>query len=372
MNNKVVIDLISKTNINISSKQYSILFDSFQKIAYLESKIESSNLTLSPNVLVLSLLEREGMDSSLLEGTKTRHDEMYFDISEGIRDKYSWEVRNLINLYKSSFRDFSDNVIDYTVEDLKFLHRKLYEREAVGFESSYDPIEVIKKVKPGIIINNDATPNWIGARNIEDASLIPIKPSMKLKYLEDLFKEVRKYKDQKSIDVLIKFHPIFEAIHPFADGNGRIGRLLLINLMTYLGFSKFNWIFISDYWFKNKEKYIVELKKVQTTNNWNDWVSFFVESLVESIKTSYEKLNKILELYKSFMKTKLSDVEKRILKYFFKYPILNKKKSIENLKSKYKVSNTTAYRSFENVVTLINASPGKNYHFKEMLKIINK
>jgi len=41
-------------------------------------------------------------------------------------------------------------------------------------------------------------------------------------------------------------------------------------------------------------------------------------------------------------------------------------------KLKYKVSNTTAYRSFENVVALINASPGKNYHFKEMLKIINK
>jgi len=372
MSNKAIIDLMSKTHINISNKQYSFIIDKFQKIAYLESKIENSGLRLSSSVLVLSLLEREGMDSSLLEGTKTRHNEMYFDISEGIRDKYSWEVRNLINLYKSSFRDLGDNIIDYSVEDLKFLHRKLYEREISGFESRYDPIDVIKNVKPGIIISNDATPNWIGSRNIEDASLIPIKPSMKLKYLEDLFEEIRKNKGKKSIEVLIKFHPIFEAIHPFADGNGRIGRLLLINLMTYLGFSTFNWIFISDYWFKNKERYISELKKVQTTNNWGDWVFFFVESFVNSVDTSYDKLNRILELYKSFSKIKLSDVEHRILKYFFKYPILNKQKTIENLKSKYKVSNTTAYRSFEKVAALIKATPGKNYHFKDMLEIINE
>ena len=89
MNNKTKLNLISKTTIHITDKQNAYLIDKFQKIAYLESKLENSNLTLSPNVLALSLLEREGIDSSLLEGIRTRHNEVYFDISEGIRDRYS-------------------------------------------------------------------------------------------------------------------------------------------------------------------------------------------------------------------------------------------------------------------------------------------
>ncbi|NQZ66034.1 MAG: Fic family protein [Mycoplasmatales bacterium] len=373
MNKNVKLNLMSKTKINISDSQLGFLFDKFQKISYLESKIENANLLISPNVLVMGLLEREGVDSSIIEGTQTNHDEMYYDVSEGIRDVYSWEVRNLINLYKNSFRDFKDGILDYSIDDLKALHRKLFSRNIEGYMNMFDPIEIIKKIKPGKLLEDDSKPNWIGPRgkSIESASLILIKPSEKKKYLEDIFEEIRNNKNKRSIATLIKFHPFFEAIHPFSDGNGRLGRMLLVNLMSYLGFSKYNWIFISDYWKQNKDEYIKELRKVQTTNKWNDWIYFFVGSLSETVDISYRKLNMILDMYKKIDKSRFSDVDKRILRYFFQYPILNRKKTIDGLKNKYKVPNTTAYRSFEKIAKLIEAISGENYRFKKMLDILS-
>ncbi|CAM9134881.1 Fic family protein [Mycoplasma marinum] len=374
MNNKVILPLASQINIAISDKQISFLLDKLQKISYLEGKIENQGLDIAPNVLAISLLEREGIDSSIIEGTQTNHEEMYYDISEGINDKYSWEVRNLINLYKSSFRDFNDEIMDFTIEDLQALHRDLYKRDIDNFETTYDPIEVIKSVKPGKIIVNDSKPNWIGpvGKGIEQASLILLKPSQKKKYLEDLFELVRSNKGVKSLSTVIIFHPIFESIHPFADGNGRIGRLMLVNLFKYLKLTNYNWIFISDFWKNNKEEYIRELRKVQTTNSWNDWICFFVKSLSETVDMVYNKLNSILDLFIGYSRNNLSQAEKLLLKHFFKYPILNKAKTIAYLKEKNGIANATAYRAFDKITNLLNVSnDGNVYRFKKMIDILS-
>ena len=375
MDNKVKLKLMSETIINVSETQIGFLIDKFQKISYLESKLENSNLRFSPNALVTSLLERESVDSSILEGTQTQYDEMYYDISEGIRDRYSWEVRNLINLYKFSYKELDDKTLDYTVDDLKFLHRKLYSRELKDYKSIFDPINIIKNIKPGHIIVDDSKANWIGfkSNHFKEITLLPIKPSKKIMYLEDMFKMIRKSRNTKNIKILIMFHPYFEAVHPFADGNGRIGRVLLVNLFKYLGFSKFNWIFISEYWKDNKDEYIKQIKKVQTTNNWNDWIYFFVGSLSITVDRTYRKLNSILNIYLDITsKNSLTEIENKILKYFFMYPKLNKQKTILHLKNQYNTPNTTAYRSFDKIVKLISAEKGTNYTFQSIWKIINQ
>ena len=372
--NKVILNKMSEIDIAISDPQYQIIIDKFQKIKYLESKLENNGLEISPNVLSISLLEYEVVDSSIIEGTQTNYNEIYFDIAEGIRDKYSWEVRNLINLYKSVFRDFNDGVLDYATDDLKAMHRALFFREIKDYENLFDPIEIIKKVKPGKIITDDKSPNWIGPRSksIEHASLIPIKPSLKNEYLEDLFKVIRNNKNKKNVKVLIKFHPLFEAIHPFADGNGRLGRLLLVNLFNYLGFSTYNWIFISNYWRKNKSEYMSALKNVQTTNNWNNWTYFFIKSLMHAVDDSYDKLNSLLELYNKYRPLLDDEKEVHVLNYFFKYNILHKAKTISHLKEKYKIPSTTAYRVFNKIAQTIKASGNSYYKFNEAIEILSR
>ncbi|MCR8612953.1 MAG: Fic family protein [Mycoplasma sp.] len=375
MENKIKIKLSSETIINVSEKQIGILIDKFQKISYLNGKLEASNLNITANALTLSLLERESVDSSIIEGTQTNHEEMYFNIVDGIHDKYSWEVRNLINLYKSSFRDIENETIDYNIDHLKQLHVRLFNRDIDNFDNYYDPIEIIKQTKPGIIITDDNKPNWIGPKgeSIKKATLILIEPSRKEEYLKDLFNEVRHNKGKRNINLLIKFHPIFEAIHPFSDGNGRLGRVLLVNLFKYLGFTKYNWIFVSDYWLKNRDEYIREMKKVQLTNKWNDWTQFFVKSIMETVDSTYNKLDSIIDLYKSLLfKNKLNEVDEKILKLFFKYPILNKNTTIKWLKTKYEIPQTNAYRSFDKVSKIIGAEKNKLFYFVDMINILKK
>ncbi len=374
MKNKVILPLASKINISISDKQVSYILDKLQKISYLEGKIENQGLDIAPNILAISLLEREGIDSSIIEGTQTNHEEMYYDISDGINDRYSWEVRNLINLYKSSFRDFNDEIMDFTINDLQALHRDLYKRDIDGFDTTYNPVEIIKAVKPGKLIKDDSKPNWIGPKGqgIEKASLILVEPSEKKKYLKDLFEVVRSNKGIKSLKTVIIFHPIFESIHPFADGNGRIGRLMLVNLFKYLKLTNYNWIFISDFWRNNKDEYIKELRKVQTTNLWNDWIYFFVKSLSETVDMVYRKLNSILDLFIDYSRNNLSQAERLLLKHFFKYPILNKAKTITYMKNKNNVANATAYRAFDKITTMLNTSnDGSTYRFQKIIDILS-
>jgi len=97
-------------------------------------------------------------------------------------------------------------------------------------------------------------------------------------------------------------HYQFETIHPFADGNGRIGRLALA-LMTHLwcGFTK-PWLYMSEFFERNKDEYIERLFKVSTTNAWDEWIEFCLKGTVIRANETISKCDKLRSLRDEFLR----------------------------------------------------------------------
>jgi len=143
--------------------------------------------------------------------------------------------------------------------------------------------------------------NFIGPTDkIEDATYIPPEPQMVDELISNLENYIN-YSDEDSLDPLLKagiIHAQFESIHPYLDGNGRLGRVLI---MLYLLNSKVishPSFFISEELEKNKFKYYSLLNDLRTdTPKWLPWLDFFLDSAYKQAEKYSEKLSRVEELY---------------------------------------------------------------------------
>ena len=352
----------------------------------LEEIIKNSFKGIDPSVLLMNLVDREAQISSLIEGSKTQFEDLSYDIEE-IDNVYSWETRNLINLYKKLLEEIDNDTFFLSKDSIRNMHKELYQKNTNGkFNVTFDPKEIIKKIKPGKIINDDNNLNWIGQKNcnlkleenLKNATLIPVKPSLKEEYLNDLCKTItNKIKNKKPCwNEIIAFHPIFEAIHPFSDGNGRIGRLLLTLIFKMVFPKRKTLINFSNVINKNKEEYFEQLRNVQVNNDskaWEAWTEYFVNLLEKVQNELITKIRSITRLWNSF--TRRINMQKnplkiKILKYFFQYYKLNKKHTIKKLVSKG-YSQAGVYRAFDFVVKEIGAKTNdRKYYSLEKIKEI--
>ena len=174
---------------------------------------------------------------------------------------------------------------------------------------------------------------------------------------------------------IAKFHVIFEGIHPFNDGNGRIGRLMLAMLFKkWAPISDLpNFINLSEYFEENKKEYIRLLGLVQLDphdkSKWYQWNSFFIGGVLDSKKKQIQRLQIINKLYQDAANHKLiknNSVRKKILFDFFKYYKLKKSNVIEKLKTKK--SSKALYNDFQIVVNIIEAKVGEDgvYEFYKL------
>jgi Fic family protein len=134
-----------------------------------------------------------------------------------------------------------------------------------------------------------------------DRRFIPPPPNEVISCLDDFEKSIHK---QKRIDPLIfcfMAHYQFEAIHPFLDGNGRVGRLLL-SLMIYDQYKlKKPWLYLSAFFDKYKDEYITLLFQVSSKGNWNDWIKFCLRGTIEQSKDSIRRFDELLDLRSQYM-----------------------------------------------------------------------
>ena len=133
--------------------------------------------------------------------------------------------------------------------------------------------------------------NWIGTGgSLSQAVFVPPPPQEVPRAMSDLEKFLH---DEAPMQALIKCglaHAQFETIHPFLDGNGRIGRLLITFLLCWYGVLKQLLLFISDYFGRNRQEYYERLQSVRDTGDWESWIKFFLEAVktvsLEATKTA--------------------------------------------------------------------------------------
>jgi Fic family protein len=140
--------------------------------------------------------------------------------------------------------------------------------------------------------------NWIGqpGSTIEQASFVPPSPLQ----LQDHLEAWERYVSGDDVDVLVQcavVHAQFELLHPFQDGNGRIGRLL-IPLFLFQKRALFEPMFyLSEYLEAHRDRYYAQLRAISKAGDWSGWIAFFLDAIVQQAKDNTRRVQEILHLY---------------------------------------------------------------------------
>ena len=170
------------------------------------------------------------------------------------------------------------------------------------------------------------TPNWIGPAGCTAAGARFVPPGADR--LPDLMSGWEKYLHANAPDKLVQLailHAEFEAIHPFLDGNGRIGRLLVPLFLVDKGLLSSPDFYVSAYLEANRQEYYDRLLAVSQDGDWTGWAAFFLKALTEQARDNESKAKAILNLYQSKKKWIIekthSQYAVRALDWFFNRPI---------------------------------------------------
>ncbi|MCP4355332.1 MAG: Fic family protein [Proteobacteria bacterium] len=158
--------------------------------------------------------------------------------------------------------------------------------------------------------------NYIGNKYDNKITYTPVSAELTQDYMEDLIKFIN-INDLGLLDPIVKvavIHAQFELIHPFEDGNGRVGRILVPILLKKYGIIEKPFFYISYHLSTNRNKYIECLEKISIEENWANWVDFFVKAVEEQAKMLIEILKELKDIEK--------ETKKRIQELKTQYSIL--------------------------------------------------
>jgi Fic family protein len=240
---------------------------------------------------------KEAQKSSRIEGTKTEMDEALMGKDEIAPEKKDdWqEVRNYVSAMNHGFERL--NEIPLSSRLLKEMHSILLD----GVRGEHK--------QPGEFRRSQ---NWIGGSNLTDAVYIPPV----FAEIEDLMNDFEKFVHNTEIDVphLIKVaiaHYQFETIHPFLDGNGRIGRLFITFYLVNNKLLDKPSLYLSDFFEKNRSAYYDALSGVRQSNDLIHWVKFFLNAVIATAENGKSTFKDILKLRSRLESEVISDFGRR-------------------------------------------------------------
>ncbi len=323
----------------------------------------------NPEIIKRSFITKEAVLSSKIEGTQATLDEvLLFDAKDTNTDtdekgndyQEIFNYRLAISKGKNLLKDFpiSENYI-------KGLHRILL-NSVRG-----------KNKMPGEFRDHQVFIAPYGA-TIEQATFIPPEP----KYIIPLFSNLEKYLNQSdAVDPLVKIaiaHYQFETIHPFADGNGRVGRLLIPLFLYEKGVTSYPNIYVSEYLEEHRDVYYRLLREVSEKEAWLPWITFLMDAIYSQTKDTFAQVEKIEKLYKD-LDAKMPEVgsiyANKFLEAIFIKPTFMASSIKENVKIKSDRSLYSVISKFLEMGIIRDLTPnsnrGKIYSFPALTKIIN-
>lgn len=245
-------------------------------------------------ILLAPLRNQEAVISSRMEGTISTMDEILkyeADHENGEEDNASVrsEVIETI-LYQRALKAAQDAMDDgrpLSQSFVKAIHQRLL---SFGPGASKSPGEF------------KTEQNYLADRSRKKILFIPIRPEQLQSGLDALFDYLNNSRDPALLRAAMT-HIEFEALHPFKDGNGRIGRMLITLMLWQSGAISAPHFYVSGYFEDNKDEYIDTMRRVSESGNWDDWCAFFLTALeqqairnlaiAENIRALYEEMKQV-------------------------------------------------------------------------------
>jgi Fic family protein len=310
-------------------------------------------------------LSKEATQSSRIEGARTNIEEVFLD-EQDIDPERRDDRNEVINYISASNRTIAK------LDEYPLCNRLMKDAHEILMQG----VRGQQKL-PGEFRSSQ---NWIGV-NLKNAIFVPPHHSLVVELMGDLELFLN---NDTSAPHLIKVaiaHYQFETIHPFLDGNGRLGRLMIALYLSSFKLLHKPALYLSDYFERNKTEYIDRMMAVRLSNNMKEWLVFFLQGTLETAQNSIQVLKDVVALKSRLEATFLPVFSPRrqegaqaLMRHLYQTPVVTVKGVAELLDIQ---SNTAAalIRDFEKhgVLTLLSSKKrNRSYGFSEYMSLFKK
>lgn len=347
--------------IEMDGEIVKLLVDANKQLVKLDT---ASQLISNADMFISMYVRKEALISSQIEGTQCTLDDV---LDPEVEANANLDVSDVINYVKATQYALK------RLERLPLCCRLIREIHEVLMEN---------------VRGQDKTPgefrhsqNWIGPANcsLKDARYIPPNVEDMQTAMSDLEKYINENVDYDPLIRAALIHYQFETIHPFLDGNGRIGRLLILLYLMEQRLIEKPVIYISYFLKKNQIEYYDRISEVRRTGNFEQWIRFFLEAVSKAASDSLEAIRQLSVLHDMNVEklpktTRSKDNLRAVFDYIEQYPIIDIKRTAKELE----VSYNTVAAAVRKLVELgilqetTNAARNRVFAYEEYLAILRK
>ena len=347
--------------IEMDEEIVKLLVDANKQLAKLDT---ASQLISNADLFISMYVRKEALISSQIEGTQCTLDDV---LDPEVEANANLDVSDVINYVKAT--QYALN----RLERLPLCCRLIREIHEVLMEN---------------VRGQDKTPgefrhsqNWIGPANcsIKDARYIPPNVEDMQNAMSDLEKFINENVDYDPLIRVALIHYQFETIHPFLDGNGRIGRLLILLYLMEQGLLAKPVIYISYFLKKNQIEYYDRIGEVRRSGNFEQWIRFFLEAVSKAASDSLEAIRQLSTLHDTNIEklpktTRSKDNLRAVFDYIEQYPIIEIKRTAKELDISYNTAATAVKKLVELGILqeTTNAARNRVFAYEEYLGILRK
>jgi hypothetical protein len=291
------------------------------------------------NLFVSMYVQKEAVISSQIEGTQASLIDVLQKDRKNEKIKDTEEIVNYIKATNYAFK---------RLEELPLCMRLIKETHSILLSGVRG-----NEKSPGEFRKSQ---NWIGYAGctLNTASFVPPAPGEMEKSLSDLEKYIHEDSFIPNLIKIALIHYQFETIHPFLDGNGRMGRLLIVLFLKERGLIEYPVLYLSYFFKKNRNRYYELLNNVRIKGGFEEWIKFFIEGICEISEDAISSIQKIIELKKADIE-KIRNIPKGnisnlllIYDYLLKHPFLE----TEDIRRLSDLSKPTVNKLLETLIEL--------------------
>ena len=347
--------------IEMDEEMVKLLVDANKQLVKLDM---ASQLISNADLFISMYVRKEALISSQIEGTQCTLDDV---LDPEVEANANLDVSDVINYVKATQYALK------RLERLPLCCRLIREIHEVLMEN---------------VRGQDKTPgefrhsqNWIGPANcsLKDARYIPPNVEDMQTAMSHLEKYINENVDYDPLIRVALIHYQFETIHPFLDGNGRIGRLLILLYLMEQGLLAKPVIYISYFLKKNQIEYYDRISEVRRTGNFEQWIRFFLEAVSKASSDSLETIHRLSMLHDANIEklpktTRRKDNLRAVFDYIEQYPIIDIKRTAKELAVSYNTVAAAVRKlvEFGILQETTNAARNRVFAYEAYLAILRK